>query len=409
MSFPFSLPLLLDGATGTNLIRAGMPAGVCVEEWILSHPETVLSVQRAFIEAGSQAILAPTFGANRSKLSHYGLENKTAEINAHLVALSKKAAAGTNVLIGGDLSPTGLMPEPYGTASFEEICEIYREQVQALKLAGVDFIAAETQMSLADLRAAVFSAAEAKLPVFASITVEESGRTVMGADLLSILITLEAIGVAAVGLNCSTGPAAMKGIIERVLPHTSLPLICKPNAGKPCANDPTKYDLSPEAFAAEMKSLLDAGARIVGGCCGTTPEHIAALSKLLKAGNYAPLPEEKPDNFAAAIESQCFFLGDNLLLSEPIECSYDLSEDLIDIEDEDCNTALVVLNTLEDAKILAENAMMARLPIAVHAHDPVVLEAALFGFQGRLLVDSECSLEREELESIAQKYGAIVY
>lgn len=375
MSFPFSLPLLLDGATGTNLITAGLPSGVCVEQWILEHPQAITALQRSFIDAGAQVIYAPTFGANRHKLAGYGLEDKVEEFNLRLVELSKQVAQPAGVLVAGDLSPAGLLIEPYGEATFEELYNIYAEQARALK-AGVDYLAFETQMSLADMRAGVLAAKSVGLPVFVTMTIEENGRSIMGAKPLSALITLQAMGADAMGLNCSTGPDRMTEILKELIPHASIPLIAKPNAGKPKEQDPSLYDLSPEQFAQNMSTLLAAGVPILGGCCGTTPEHIKALSHAVAHISYTS-PTQEPDHFAATIESEAFFLGDDIVLSEPIACSYDLSDDLIDLEDEQVNVALVEVYTMEDAKLLAENAGMTRLPIAILVNDLEVLEYAL--------------------------------
>lgn len=408
MSFPFPLPLLLDGATGTNLIAAGMPSGVCVEQWIVDHPDVLTALQSKFIAAGSNALYAPTFGANRIKLASYGLQDKVEEINIKLVELTKSVARPAGALVGGDLSPTGLMVEPYGNAAFEELCDIYNEQAAALKKAGVDFIGVETQMSLADMRAGVLAAKAVGLPVFVTMTVEDNGRTIMGAKLLPALITLQAMGADAVGLNCSTGPVIMQELLREVLPHAAVPLIAKPNAGKPSAADPSQYDLSAEQFAADMKILLDMGVQIVGGCCGTRPEHIAALHEVIKSTAFTP-KECPPDHFACAIESESFFLGDDIVLSEPIACSYDLCDDLIDIEDEQVNTALVEVNSIDDAKLLVENSSMTRLPIDIMVHDLNVLEYTLRNFQGRLLVDTDCGIDKQLIKPIADKYGAIIY
>lgn len=408
MSFPFHLPLILDGATGTNLIAAGMPSGVCVEQWILENPEKLQSLQRAFLEAGSNAVMAPTFGANREKLAAYGLENQVEEINRKLVALSKETAAPFHALVGGDVSPAGVMIEPYGDLTFDELYDIYFEQIRALKKADVDFIALETQMGLADMRAGVLAAKEAGLPVFATITVEDNGRTIMGAKFLPALITLQALGASAVGLNCSTGPEVMKELIADAVPHARVPLIAKPNAGKPSVEDPTVYPLSPSEFAQEMKELLAVGAQIVGGCCGSTPEHIKELAQAVE-NSYRELPPQEPDHFAGAIESESFFLRDDIIFSEPLECSYDMGDDLIDIEDEQVNAALVEVNSMDDAKLLIENASMTRLPIAVRIHNLDLLEYTLRNFQGRLIVDSSCDLETDEMKPVVDYYGAILY
>lgn len=409
MSFPFSLPLILDGATGTNLIAAGMPSGVCVEQWILEHPQVITDLQKKFIDAGSNALYAPTFGANRQKLAGYGLQDRVEEFNLRLVELTKRVAEPAGVLVGGDISPAGVMIEPYGDLTFDQLYDIYLEQAIALKKAGVDFLIVETQMSLADMRAGVLAAKEVGLPVFVTMTVEENGRSIMGANPLSVLITLQAMGADAVGLNCSTGSKRMGGILKELLPHAAVPLIAKPNAGKPCEENPAHYDLSPTQFAAEMKSLRQSGVAILGGCCGTTPAHIAALAATLREPVPAcPLPAE-PDNFAGAIEGEPFFLGDDIVLSEPLECSYDLADELIDLEDETVNAVLITVSTKEEAQTLIESAAMTRLPIVVHCSDLNVLAHTLRNFQGRLLVDSENGLEEKQMLPIIQKYGAILY
>lgn len=280
MKFPFQLPMLLDGATATNLTAAGMPSGVCVEKWILENPETLLKLQREFIAAGAQALYAPTFGANRACLRNYGLENETAELNRRLVALTQSIARPENVLVGGSLCPTGLFVPPFGQTDFDDIYDIYREQVRVLDDADVDFFAIETQTSLADMRAAVLAARTTNRPVFVTITVDESGHTMTGGSLLPILITLQAMGVDAIGLNCSFGPKSLAQWIEQVAPHAVVPIIAKPNAGVPMWNAQAQDGyLSPEAFSEEMRVLMHAGARVVGGCCGTTPAHIHAWHK----------------------------------------------------------------------------------------------------------------------------------
>ncbi len=409
MSFPFKLPMLLDGATATNLTAAGMPSGVCVEKWILEHPEKLLKLQGDFIAAGAQAVYAPTFGANRACLSNYGLEGEVADLNEKLVALSQSIAKPAGVLVGGGLCPTGLFLPPLGDADFDDIYDIYREQIRALSKAGVDFIIIETQTSLADMRAAVLAARTTNLPVFVTITVDESGRTLTGGSLLPAVITLQAMGVDAIGLNCSFGPKPMLDFIEEVIAHASVPIIAKPNAGVPMWNTPDKAGyISPAEFAGEMRQLMEAGARIVGGCCGATPEHLKALADVAKDFPPLEIPKE-PDCYAAAIEREAFFLGDDIIFSEPIECTSSLDDDLIDLDDEQVSAALVEVNSLDDALLLCENSAMTRLPIAVHCDSLPVLDAALRYFQGRLIVDSDCQIETELIEPLAVKYGAIIY
>ncbi|MDR1563748.1 MAG: homocysteine S-methyltransferase family protein [Oscillospiraceae bacterium] len=405
--FPFTLPLLLDGGTGTNLIAAGLPAGVCVEDWIIKNPAPLQELQRGYAQAGSNAVYAATFGANRAKLAHYGLENQVAEINRKLVQISREAV-GTGVLVGGDMAPTGLFIEPYGDAKLEEIMAIYREQAFALKEAGADFIGIETMMSLWELRAAVLAARETELPIFTSITVEGNGRTIMGTSLLSCVITLQALGVSAVGVNCSEGPVGLAELIDSVFPYAEVPLIVKPNGGKPDPNDSSKFDLTAQEFALHMRKLIEAGASVLGGCCGTNPEHIRLLNEAI---------EETPtrihseiDTFAAANDKEVFFLHEpeGLTFSEPIPCDYDLEDTLLDMEDERVHVALVSLSSEDDVQILSAAVAITPLPIAIRCDSLQLLEQALLNYHGRAVVDSASDIDREELQAIADRFGAIV-
>lgn len=405
--FPYPLPLLLDGATGTALISAGMPAdirrpgGPGMEQWILSHPDTLRQLQNAYIDAGAQAVLAPTFGANAALLSAYGLEGRVAELNTALVRLSQSAAKPRGVPVGGNVCPSGLFVPPYGESDFDDIYDLYREQIRALDEAGVDFIAIESQTSLADMRAAVLAARATDLPVFVTIAADENGRTVTGSTLLPTVITLQAMGADAIGLNCLLDP--MLPLLGQVFPHAAVPLIAKPNA-----RDASGTLLSPAQFAEKMQLLMWAGARIVGGYDASTPAHIAALRETALGFGPPAIPEE-PDCYAATIETEAFFLGEDIAFSEPLTCTGHLDDDLIDLDDDRCNAALVEIKSIDDARILAENSGMTRLPIAVHCDTAPLLEAALRYFQGRLIVDSECQIEDEVLEPLAAKYGAILY
>ena len=209
------------------------------------------------------------------------------------------------------------------------------------------------------------------------------------------------MGVDAIGLNCLLDP--MLPLIEEVRLHTAVPIIAKPDVR---SSDETL--LTPESFAQKMRLLMQAGARIVGGHDDSTPEHIAALKEVVQEFGEPEIPEE-PDCYAATIETEAFFLGDDIAFSEPLACTSHLADDLIDLEDDRCNTALVEVESLDDALLLAENSGMTRLPIAVHCDSAPVLDAALRYFQGRLIVDSECQIEDEVLEPLAAKYGAILY
>ena len=286
--------LFLDGATGTNLQKAGMPAGVCPELWILEHPDALLRLQEAFAEAGSNILYAPTFGANRIKLQEYGLQDRLAEMNASLVGLSRQASAG-RAFVAGDITMTGRQLCPIGSMQFEELVDIYKEQIRALCEAGVDLLVVETMMSLQETRAAVIAAREVcDLPVMATLTFESDGRTLFGTPPECVPVTLQGLGADAVGLNCSAGPDRMKELTERFYAYSEIPVIVKPNAGIPeLEGDRTVYRMTPEVFSESCLDLVRAGARIIGGCCGTTPEHIRALVRKLDGIKPLPVKTEK--------------------------------------------------------------------------------------------------------------------
>ena len=275
--------VLLDGATGTNLYKAGMPRGTCPEAWILEHSEKMKALQQAYIDAGSEIIYAPTFGANRAALSKYGLDSNLADINARLIEISRDAvrSSGKDVLIAGDFSPTGLMPESLGGEDSEdEIFEIYREQASAVVSAGVDLIGIETMISLEETEIALDAVSSVcDLPVMCSLTVNENGRTFFGSEAASSCAALSDLGAAAVGINCSVGPDQLEETIGRIKKSVSVPVIAKPNAGLPEIDrlGQTVYAMQPEEYVSHMKKIIQAGAGIIGGCCGTTPEFIRLL------------------------------------------------------------------------------------------------------------------------------------
>lgn len=280
-------PIILDGAMGTNLFLRGMPRRVCAEKWISENPEIVIGLQREYAEAGSDIIYAPTFGANRTRLKEYGLEAETAELNRKLVEISRKAA-GEKTLVAGDISPTGLMLESAGgEAEPEDIFAVYKEQTEALCAVGVDLFVIETMMSQEEIRIgleAILSVTD--LPVMCTMTVDERGRGLFGGSVFEAAAELEKAGAAAVGINCCFGPDKLKDIIAKIAEKVTIPVIAKPNAGKPVMDQHgiARYDMSPEIFCGHMKGLREAGASVLGGCCGTTPEYIRQLKKMMEEG-----------------------------------------------------------------------------------------------------------------------------
>lgn len=332
-AFPFPLPLLLDGATGTAMIRAGMPAGVCPEKWILEHPEPLIDLQKRYIAAGSDAVLTPTFGANRTILSRYSLENETASMNVKLSALSRKFAR-EHVLVGGDLSPTGNFLYPSGNTDFDELVSIYAEQASALSCS-VDFFMLETNIDLACVRAAVLGVKEvSKKPVFVTMTVTGSGKTMSGDTPEACLLTLSVLGISAFGLNCSTGPAEMARYIMPLLPLSlalGIPLIAKPNAGAV----PSDAE-EPAVFAEECARMLAGGVGILGGCCGTDPRHIAALKEILDRQDKDTFPSgiAIPDTRAMAATARQIVNIPVDSLPSPLSPGEDFLDDAAEMADE---------------------------------------------------------------------------
>ena len=283
----FSLAhMILDGANGTELQRRGMPAGCCGEQWILAHPEAELDVQRRYVEAGSTAILAPTFGANRISLAHHGLGDCVRDYNLRLVALSRQAADG-RALVGGDLSPTGLCCGSVEPALFDRVKAAFREQAQALEEAGVDFFMVETQISLAEARATVLAIREVSdKPIFVSFTMTPSGKTLSGGEIASALLTLEPLGIAAFGVNCVDNAARIAATLTELRSLTNLPLLVQANAGLPETVDgKSVYSASPAQMAADARRYYDCGADIFGSCCGSNAQHIRAIAETV-----SPLP-----------------------------------------------------------------------------------------------------------------------
>lgn len=413
-SFKFSLPLVLDGATGSNLIARGLPSGVCVEKWVEDNPEVLKQLQREFYSVGADVVYAPTFSANYVKLEHYSLEDEVESLCKNLVSISKSVAGEfENKLVAGDISPTGEFCEPFGMMSFDRMIEVFKQQGKAIYEAGADYFAVETMMSLCEIRAAVIALREFPLPVFVTITVDESGHTLTGATPLSCLISLQDMGIAAFGLNCSNGPEAMSEQIEAIYPYAKIPLIAKPNAGQPVADDESgcTYDISADEMGEKIKAVLKAGAQIVGGCCGNTPEHLEQIAKAVREFDYNSVDDRKQSvEFVAASESDVFFMNfESMSISEPIACEMDMSDVLLEIEDETYDAIKIVVENADDGYFFALNAHMCKLPVVFKAHNAQALENALKFYNGKALVDSQSSVDEDTLRNICAQYGAIIY
>ena len=275
--------LFLDGATGSNLMAQGMPRGICTERWVIEHRDVIQKLQKSYIEAGSRIIYAPTFGGNRLSLKQHGLENKIQEINSTLVSYSREIA-GNKAFVAGDITTSGQFVTADGEYTYEDAFEMYKEQITILKNAGVDLIAAETMINIEETLAAVDAAnSVCDLPVMCTVTVEADGSIFSGGNAVEAAVAFESAGAAAVGINCSVGPDQLVSVIRNIREAVSIPVIAKPNAGMPVIDDQGNavYSMNPADFAKHMQVLVENGAGIIGGCCGTTPEFIREMKKLL--------------------------------------------------------------------------------------------------------------------------------
>lgn len=400
-----TFPLILDGAMGTQLYKAGMPGGVCPEQWVLSHPEAALKIQKAYIDAGSQVIYSPTFGGNAATLESNGVFNKVEEFNRELVQISRQAADG-RALVAGDISSTGAMLYPMGDTSFEELYEIYLEQAEALEKAGVDLFAIETMSSVPEARAAVLAVrAVSKKPVFVTFSCNENGRTMMGSDVCAALQIMQGMNVDAFGLNCSVGPDDMLKQIRRLADFSSVPLIAKPNAGLPQrVNGQTVYTVKAEEFSAYVPALAEAGVNIFGACCGSDESFIAEIRKAIDGvAMKSPLPV-RPDLLPCATEKNVYLLDPQAVCTQVFACDDDLEDNLC--EPDEGELIGVEIRSAEDLAFFSDAQYAVSNPLCIFCDDAELLEKALRAYQGRPLYEG--SLSDEELLPLAEKYGLII-
>lgn len=433
--------LYLDGATGSNLVRAGMPSGVCPEQWILEHRDVLQDLQEQYVAAGTDILYAPTFTANRVKLAEYGLQGELKNMVKELVGISQRAADtgnGRRVYVAGDLTMTGEQLRPVGSMELEELISVYKEEILALRDAGVDLLVVETMMSLAEARAALIAAREVcDLPVMVTLTFESDGRTLYGTDAATAAVVLESLGACGVGVNCSTGPKDMEKIVREMARVTrDIPVIAKPNAGLPFLDETgrTCYDMDAEQFVEEMKGLAAAGATVLGGCCGTTPEFIEKLCAAVGRGQASAsgAVRRQPGVRFLASERQTVEFGLDgrfMIVGERINptgkklLQAQLREGVMDrvlqFAEEQERDGACILDINMGMSGIDEKEMMLRaieevsgvtnLPLSLDSSHIEVLEAALRHYPGRALINS-ISLEKEKFEKLlplAKKYGAM--
>lgn len=421
----------LDGAMGTQMQLRGMPGNVCPETWAIEHPEALKQTYQAYIDAGSQNLLTFTFGASRYKLREYNLEDQTQHINQTLAEIAR-ATAPKDVQIGGDIGPLGSLIEPLGEIPFEEAVLMFREQATALEAGGVDYIAIETMIDIREARAALIGAREGcNLPIRVTLTFE-NGHTLTGTTPAAAAVTLQSLGASVIGSNCGAGPIQMLPVIEEMTPFAHVPLIAKPNAGLPRLVDGiTVYDMGPEDFAIHGEKLVQAGARYIGGCCGSTPEHIQALSERMN-GLFFLSPAIHSSEFLSSARytlefTDTLIMGDINLASEFHEKWREAAldqdfDDILDFIDDIPDAQLLCLSIGTDspteevelrlwADLTDAISNYSSLPMAFRPSSAAATELILRRYPGRALIFSDQAAsdqERLAMLGLIDYYGAII-
>lgn len=422
--------IILDGATGSNLQKRGMPVGACPELWIMEHRNVLSDLQQEYAAAGSNIVYAPTFSANSIKLKDYDLEKRTKELNQTLVEISKEAVKG-KAFVAGDVTMTGALLEPMGDLTFDELVEVYREQISCLSDAGVDLLVVETMLSLQETRAAVIAAREVcDLPVMATLSFGINGKTMYGVSAGSAAAVLQGLGVDAVGMNCSSGPDRMLDVLEEMKKVALIPVIVKPNAGMPKldAQGHTVYDMEAEEFSVHMEKMAASGAGLVGGCCGTSPEYIKAVKEKIAAKK--PIQPMKTEQIVLASEREVYVfkpgqslqIGREIDFSNNIELVEEYKEDMYDtaldlafeMEAEDIICISAKHYDVNEKKalldVLSEVTRSVNKPCMISTDDPDTVSYVLRNFSGIIAIELNHNLKEWEtkIKSIAKSYGAPV-
>lgn len=419
-------PIILDGGMGTQLQAAGLPIGQAPELWNLTDPEKVTAVHRRYVEAGSRVLYTNTFGVNRMKAARTG--HTVRELVEGGVRCARAAANGEDIKIALDIGPLGQILEPLGTLPFEEAYDIFREIVIAGRDAGADLVVIETMSDLYEVKAAVLAAKEnSTLPVWVTMTFEANGRTFIGTTVPAMGLTLNGLGVDAMGFNCSLGPKELLPLIRELRQWTDKQLILKPNAGLP---DPAtgEYRITPEEFAKELKSAPEEGVRMLGGCCGTTPEFIHALSTQVAGQRISARPASHRNGVCSAAQTvefgQVRVIGERINPTGKKRFQQALREYDIDyivdqgLEQQDAGAEILDVNVglpgINEAEMMTqvvqELQAVTNLPLQIDSSDPVTIEAGLRAVNGKAIVNS-VNGKAEVLSSvlpICRKYGAAV-
>lgn len=395
----FTYPLLLDGATGTNLIAAGMQPGERTADFVLANPSVMSDLLRRYIEAGSKVIYTPTFGVNPEKFG-----DKYADVLRKLIYLTRETAekyGSGKVLIASDISPCGLFCEPMGKATFNDIYESFAGPVKIFTEENVDILSFMTMYSLSESRTALLACRDiADKPVFASVTVDKNGKTMTGSDIKTCVSLLGSLGAASAGFNCSTGPLDMIANVRDAYSAAKVPIYCKPNAG----TDVENY-LSPEGFSEAMRNLINEGAAVVGGCCGTTPEHIAALAKILPECS-AKMPCSDTDGKITVCTEKTMYCFENEPFLSP---AYDVEaflEEAYDFDPDEYDAAEIELRTEDEAKELLGSLYMFDIPLAVTCDEKTAFTLAK-EYCGNLMFTQKCGFDGETRKTLETRFASV--
>lgn len=423
--------LIFDGSKGTMLQKMGLAGGECPELWNIEHPEKVKEVYSSYVKAGSNVIQTNTFGANKAILEKFGLQDQVELINRSSVELAKEAA-GSSVYVAASIGPTGKLLEPSGSLTFEEAYDVFKEQVIAVTQAEADIINFETITDLNEMRAAILAAREnSPLPIIASMSFESNGYTLMGNSPAICALVCESLGVDAMGANCSTGPDDLKKIMEQLHDFSTLPLSVKPNAGLPvCSGDTITYNETPEDFRKSIKDFISNGVMLIGGCCGTTPEHISAIKDELENIGTTALKaqaDSKPGSYICSyskyinsenIDKQKigFFIEDNNeeifrnLTNENYEDT--VTDRVMQLSGSNYDVVFVDLDLIEDVELLAPTIKTiqaySRLPLIFKSGSSSSLASVLRVYNGKAGVVVGCDDNVFDIVITAKKYGSTI-
>lgn len=421
---------IFDGAMGTMLQQGGLKAGACPELMNVESPEVVKKIHRAYIDAGATIVETNTFGASSLKLEHYGISARARELNLAAVKIAKSAG---NVKVAGSMGPTGKFIAPLGDLDFEDAYKIFYEQAAALAEGGADFLIIETCIDIQEMRAALLAAKDAcNLPVICQLSYSEDGRTVTGTDPQSAAVILENMGANIIGVNCSLGPEQLVPVVKILAENCRVPISVQPNAGMPyLENGVTKFPMDAKTFGSWGVKLVEAGAKYIGGCCGTTPEHISELAKNLK--NCVEVSRRFKNTLKLASRSKTVEIDKNLptvLIGERInptgrkKLAAEIREgSLLGVKKDALNqvkSGAQILDVnmgvggIDQAKMMAqavkEISQITDAPLSIDTADEKALEAALRIYPGRALINS-VSFEPDRIKNflpLAKKYGAAI-